>query len=119
MTDLYKLYTHPASEEERQATLLAILATPTLYQRLLEKYRGMPVPTVEYLGNALGRPPYGLLANVRLEAAAAFIASVEFVGIVRNGHILPPAGGSASEEKLPTNGGEVGVRRGGSGRGAC
>ncbi len=87
VTDLYLLYAQPGSDDEKRAALWQILQTPTLYVKLLEKYRGAPVPPKDGLANVLARDPFKLIDTVRGEAADAFLESIEFAGIVRNGII--------------------------------
>ena len=55
------------------------------------------MPPVDGLANVLARPPIALLPAVRIEAAEAFISSVTFAGVVRNGHIMPPVGSMTAQ----------------------
>lgn len=97
VTDLYKRYAFPEDEIQKRTTLVAILMRPPLYVRLLEKYRGAPVPPVDGVANLLGRE-YGVIESMKQSAAKAFIASLRFAQVVtQDGRVVltlpssPPA----------------------------
>jgi hypothetical protein len=84
VTDLFMAYAHPTSDAEKRATLMQIVLKPTLYGKLLARYKGAPKPDVTGLANLLWRE-HGLLQTVKEQAAEAFLSSIEFAGLVTNG----------------------------------
>lgn len=103
ITPLYKRYAMPENEAEKRAALMQALSSPPLYKKLLERYRGSPLPSAAGAANVLVRE-YGLLDSVKQEAAEAFVKSLQFAGAVNLNNIVtltatPAADGSASAEE--------------------
>lgn len=84
VTDLFMAYTHPTSDAEKRATLMQIVLKPALYGKLLARYKGAPKPDATGLANLLWRE-HGILPTVKEQAAEAFLASIEFAGLITNG----------------------------------
>jgi hypothetical protein len=94
VTDLFVAYANPTSDAERRATLMQIVLKPALYGKLLARYKGAPKPDVIGLANLLWRD-HGILPTVKEQAAEAFLASIEFAGLVTNGLVSMTASASA------------------------
>ncbi|MBK7581133.1 MAG: hypothetical protein IPI67_13075 [Myxococcales bacterium] len=81
VTPLFKRYSMPENEAEKRAALMQALVKPPLYVRLMERYRGAPVPDAQGIANVLERE-YGLLPAVKSEAAEAFLAFFRTAGVI-------------------------------------
>lgn len=90
LTDLGKRLVMPGDTEEQMASRAAAFLCPPLYQKLVTRYRGGPLPQPEFLANILVRE-HKLLESVATPAAQAFIASAKFAGLA-HGNVLVEGG---------------------------
>jgi hypothetical protein len=82
ISDLGKRILVPTSPEERQLAIAEAAMQPTLYAKLIEKYKENALPGM--LQNLLIRE-HGVFAGSAANAARAFRETVEFAGLLRNG----------------------------------
>ncbi len=74
----------PTSPEDKAKAIMEAVQQPTLYAKLIDKYKGQSLP--DLLKNILARE-YGINAKSSVEVADTFIESVEFAGILKSGVI--------------------------------
>jgi hypothetical protein len=70
------------NEDEKQAAILTAFRKPTLYTKLITEYDGKALPKM--LDNILVRN-HSITERVAKDAAAAFVKSAEFAGVLTNG----------------------------------
>lgn len=104
ITELFARYAHPGSDEEKRAALREMVGSPTLYAQLLARYRGAPKPELQGLANVMWRE-YGILESVKVDAAKAFLSSIEFAGLLTPQGVIvgtsQPVAASVLEEAAP------------------
>lgn len=106
LTDLAKRLLMPGDNAELMASRAAAFLTPAIYRKLFERYRGAPIPKVEFLANVLVRE-HKLLESVASTAAQAFIDSAKFSGMATGNAFNNDNGSKATtppEEKASPDG---------------
>lgn len=88
LTDLAKQLLLPGGTNEEQVARVAALSKPAIYQNLLRRFSGAPIPKREGLANILVRD-FGLLESVAEAAADGFLESVNYAGIQKGGIVTP------------------------------
>jgi hypothetical protein len=87
LTALGRRLQMPESPLEVQAARAAAFLTPPLYQQLVQRYGGMPLPDAKGLANVLARD-FAVLQSVSTIAAQAFLESARQAGWVNgNGRL--------------------------------
>lgn len=89
----------PGTPDEERRTKAAAIRTPELYQGLLEKFAGHPVPTKDVLKRILQRD-FKILESMAGNAADAFLESVTFAELVTPSGTLASLGGD-SDSRAP------------------
>lgn len=84
LTKAAKNLLYPISEDSKEIILTEAVNKPPLYKELIEKYNGKQVPTLNVLSNVLFND-YSIIKTSKDAAAKAFIDSMMYVGIIKNG----------------------------------
>lgn len=87
------------SEEEKQATLRIAVGKPALYAKLIATYSGSALPNM--LSSILIRN-FNITERVAKVAAADFIKSAEYAGILKNGVISLEGSGEPEAPNAPS-----------------
>jgi hypothetical protein len=89
ITDLGRRLLQPGDEAELAASRQAAFLKPPLYGKLVERYRGAPVPAIKFLAGLLVRE-HKIVESVSEQAAEAFVASAKHAGFVSGNVIGEP-----------------------------
>ena len=80
-----------SSGDRLEGARMNALSRPPLYAKLMERYLGVPAPSLEDLASVLVRD-FGILDSIAERAARAFLDSARFAGLITaDGHIGSPA----------------------------
>lgn len=85
LTELFTNQLNPESQKEKKLLLLKAFGTPKLFQELINKFDGLPIP--EEFQNTLVRH-HGITANAAKLAAEVFMESGKFVGAISENRVL-------------------------------
>ncbi|MBR4496080.1 MAG: hypothetical protein IKP12_02995 [Acholeplasmatales bacterium] len=97
LTKAAKNLLYPISEDSREIILIDAVNKPSLYKELIEKYNGKQVPNLNALSNVLFND-YSIIKTSKDAAAKAFIDSLNYVGVIKNGILIYNAPISNDEE---------------------
>ena len=87
LTKTAKNLLYPISEDSREIILNDAVIKPSLYKELIEKYNGKQVPNLNTLSNVLFND-YSIIKTSKDAAAKAFIDTLTYVGVIKNGILM-------------------------------
>ena len=88
ISELGKQILVPRDEAEHRLALAMAARKPALYQKLVARYEGHPIPAM--LPNILVRE-FGILPQTSEDVSRTFRETMEFAGLLRNGLLLTEA----------------------------
>lgn len=81
LTQPAQLYFFPTSEADRKVALISFLKAPEVFGKLVARFDGAKLPSVEMLGNMLHNDS-GVPISWKDKVASLFIKSAQFAGVV-------------------------------------
>jgi|SRR3989344_503 len=98
LTPLAQRLLYPKSEADRKNALMEAFSTPAFYKELIDNYSAKRLPDRTTLGNIV-KLEYGIEPNARDVAAANFISSANYAGLIQSGILVMSAeNGVASDD---------------------
>ncbi len=98
LTSLAQRILYNKGETDKKNALMEAFSSPLFYKELVNAYRGKRLPDRKTLGNIV-KLEYGIQANARDIAAANFISSAEYAGLVHSGVlVMSTENGSPNED---------------------
>ncbi len=87
LTKIAKSYLYPVSVDSKAKILNEVVYNPQLYKELIDRFNGKQLLDTNVLANLLFND-YDIIKTSKDVAAKAFIDTIEFVGIVKNGILI-------------------------------
>jgi hypothetical protein len=92
ITERARLLLYPTEEEEQREIqhkrlMIEAFRSPTLYQNLIKKFDGRPLPSPDTLANILMNE-YRIAKAVMKSAAKVFVSSAKFAGVLGDDNVL-------------------------------